>query len=360
MYKFEIEDSLRRAVSDAVPDNKDIIIDKCREAKGRKEFVATPYPINRMKRRLRVFEIVAAVAVLMLVFNITSNVIKTHKQNEVETIIDIDVNPSIELRINSEDRVVKVIAVNADAREILDGMKLEGAQTKVAINAIVGSMVNHGYFEEERPILVSVESKNKGTLAKKKKTVVSDINEIVDTYSVNATVISQTFEIDDNSDKMVDKFDISQGKAALIARIREIDESQAEDELALMSISELADLLISLEDDIKTENMDHVIVVDIDKHDEPQGDKSTPVEDDKDNNTNDDDKKYEQNDSVSDNSISDNSISDNSISDNSISENSISDNEVDEESESNSSVSDNSASKKEAAASKMKVNEDDN
>ena len=62
--------------------------------------------------------------------------------------IGIDVNPSVELSINRNGRVLKVRALNEDAVSIIDGMDLEGVDLNVAVNAVVGAMVTHGYLDD--------------------------------------------------------------------------------------------------------------------------------------------------------------------------------------------------------------------
>ena len=60
----------------------------------------------------------------------------------------MDVNPSIELRINNAEKVIAAEALNEDAEIILEDMKLRGVDVDVATNALIGSMVKNGYLSE--------------------------------------------------------------------------------------------------------------------------------------------------------------------------------------------------------------------
>lgn len=60
----------------------------------------------------------------------------------------LDVNPSVELQINSRDKVLSANGENADGEVILGDMDLKGTDLDVALNAIIGSMVQHGYLNE--------------------------------------------------------------------------------------------------------------------------------------------------------------------------------------------------------------------
>lgn len=356
MEKKEIESRLKNAVADIVPDNKEEIIARCH--REQKSDTIISFPSKTLKKQLRFFQILSAVALLFIVGSMALSVAKDRAANKVETIIDIDVNPSIELKINKDDKVVAVVAVNDDAKEILDGMDLVGTQTKVAINAIMGSMISHGYFEEEeRSILVSVESKasSKAKAVRKQEVVATEIEEVLDTYSVEAKVITQTMEHDIKQSNMADEYGISEGKATLIAKIRELDQSQAEDELALMSINELADLLVTLEDEhakllLAEDDKKSDEISDKSQNDDKSSDDKLTKEDGKDKDSSLDSKKEDNKPSVSDNSASDNAVSDNAVSDNSVSDNSISDN----------SISDNSISDNEVRRDKKVNNEEKN
>lgn len=72
----------------------------------------------------------------------------------------MDVNPSIELKIDSNNRVIKVVANNADAETILQSMDITGSTLDTAVYAIIGSMTTHGYLTDAtNSVLVSVDTK---------------------------------------------------------------------------------------------------------------------------------------------------------------------------------------------------------
>ena len=70
----------------------------------------------------------------------------------MDSIVGLDVNPSVELSINRKERVLKADALNEDARTILQGMDLKGVELNVAVNAIVGSMVSNGYLDSDQSL----------------------------------------------------------------------------------------------------------------------------------------------------------------------------------------------------------------
>ncbi|MFQ9871915.1 MAG: hypothetical protein ACLRVT_02495 [Oscillospiraceae bacterium] len=77
----------------------------------------------------------AAAAVLMLGTGVFFGA-RYYSQNlVVDSQILLDVNPSIELKLNANDKVMELNAKNDDAVEILDDMDLKGTDLNVAVNA---------------------------------------------------------------------------------------------------------------------------------------------------------------------------------------------------------------------------------
>ena len=78
--------------------------------------------------------------------------------NAVASVDSLDVNPSIQLQVSKNEKVLAANALNQDAEVILEGMDLRGTQLKVAVNAIVGSLLQNGYLDSlSSAILISVE-----------------------------------------------------------------------------------------------------------------------------------------------------------------------------------------------------------
>lgn len=249
MGKASVEHKLRRAVKHATPDMKEQIMAKCREAKVDKSspiIMRTP----RNKRRETIYALIAAAAVILLSFNVGLDVYHTSVQSRVMTVVDIDVNPSIELKINKEDRIVSVRAINSDAMDILDGMELEGTQTKVAVNAIMGSMFEHGYLQGETDsVLVSVANKDASKSEEIQSNITQNIDSLMKAYSRDVYVIGQTmYEEDPELIDLSNTYGISEGKAALINKIISYNDIYTFEDLVYLNITELNEIICSMEE----------------------------------------------------------------------------------------------------------------
>ena len=158
----------------------------------------------------------------------------------VATVIGIDVNPSIELRINKNDTVVKALALNSDAQIILDEMKLKGVDCDVAVNALIGSMLKHGYIDElKNSILISVDNPDARKSAKLEERLMNEINSILSGSSVEPAVMAQSVSDDASLKNLAEQYGISVGKATLIQKICNADPTKTFESLAGLSVNDL-------------------------------------------------------------------------------------------------------------------------
>lgn len=158
----------------------------------------------------------------------------------VATVIGIDVNPSIELRINKNDTVVKALALNSDAQIILDEMNLKGVDCDVAVNALIGSMLKHGYIDElKNSILISVDNPDARKSAELEELLLNEINSILSGSSVEPAVMAQSVSDDASLKSLADQYGISVGKATLIQKICNADPTKTFESLAGLSVNDL-------------------------------------------------------------------------------------------------------------------------
>lgn len=243
-FERRLGKKLRRALRHAAPDCRDEVLRRCWEADW-EDGVIPAFPGAKTKKYPWP-NLVAIVASLLLVvqFGFYQNL--DFQQRQVETIIDLDVNPSIELCINRDDRVVEARGVNADAQRILEGMDLHGTQTKVAINAILGVMLSEGYISNEsNSILLSVEAKSEEASAQIQTELVENIDVMMQTYSVNASILSQSVARNEESTQLAENYEISAGRMALIQKIVEQNSAYTTDDLVNLTINELNLLITS-------------------------------------------------------------------------------------------------------------------
>ena len=140
------------------------------------------------------------------------------------SLVTLDINPSIQLQLDDDHKVVDAIAVNDDAKKVLKDMDLKQADANVAMNAVLGSLVKNGYLNaNQNTVLLSVENDDDQARVALEDELSQYIYTTLKSYSIEGAIYSQDIDIDDDVESLMNKYSISYGKANLIEDI--IDEN---------------------------------------------------------------------------------------------------------------------------------------
>ena len=171
----------------------------------------------------------------------------------VDSLVDLDVNPGIELLTNQKNRVLEAYATNGDGDKVLSGMDLQNVDLQVALNAIVGSMVQQGYMTKDtKGVLVTVQNKDQKKADNLRKLVVKEMEIALSTEDMNAAVFHQVISSqNNNASAFARKNNISLGKAVFVLNLANKASSLNAKELAKMKISEIAKLVADKNIDIR-------------------------------------------------------------------------------------------------------------
>lgn len=179
-----------------------------------------------------------AAAALLLVFFLGGNLAYQHYR--VDTVIGLDVNPSLELEVNRSEKVLKVSPLNEEALVILDEMDLKNVDLDVAVNALIGSMLKFGYLDDlKNSILITVENADASKGARLQQRISDEVGNLLDAGKVKGAVLSQALPRDESLRKLAKEHGISLGKAALINLLISADEELSFEGLAKLSINDI-------------------------------------------------------------------------------------------------------------------------
>ena len=239
MNEREIEERLRTAIEKTAPNDFSGVLSRISDEKGS--------PIMTKKKNHRKF-ISGAIAACLALAILGGGGTYYSKAYAVSSIVSLDVNPSIELRVNSREKILACNPLNDEAIAILadmdDGKDLKGVDLGVAVNALIGALVRNGYLDSvSSSILISVEDKNEERAAKLRREVTETVDSVLTANSSGASVLSQTLNKDTNLDSIAKNNNISTGKAALVSQVHSLNESLDLTELAALSVDELKDLI---------------------------------------------------------------------------------------------------------------------
>ena len=237
-----INTALRSSMEKLTPDKFPAILGDCKERKDTKMDNITTIKPNKRKHVLRY---IAAAAAFLLIVGCAFGLIRNADAKNVYTTVMIDVNPSVQINANKNERVLSVTPLNRDGEVIIGELDFSGSTIDVAVNAVIGSMLKHGYITETRnAILISVMSKDKAEAAELNSKLYTEVNAQLSASAIDASVLSQDMtDSNTESNRLADEYGISCGKAQLIDTIINAGHPYTFEELAHMSISALNGIL---------------------------------------------------------------------------------------------------------------------
>ena len=264
MTDKDIERRLADALAKSAPDDVEDVMSRCRNS-GCRESKGTVVSLNITEKNInaktgqtgivtvnknnakkrRIWRNVAAACLALMI--VGGGGVYAHQSYSVASVVSLDVNPSIELKVNSREKVLSCEAMNDEGRDVLadmsGGKDLKGAKLDVAVNAIVGGLVKNGYFDSiSSAILISVEDSDITRAERLQKQLCNAVNSVLSDNSHTADVLSQTLAQNSALDEKAKSNNISTGKAALINQIINMNSALKFDSLSGLSIEELKDL----------------------------------------------------------------------------------------------------------------------
>lgn len=214
---------------------------------------AVPQPAPLPRRRYARFAVAAACVALVLALGglwaYLSAPIDSNPDSPIalppvvaeSAVIDIDVNPSVEITVDTAERISAVTAVNTDAALLLSRLDLTQQPLAEGVQTLFDAMVAQGYVTDgNNPVLVTVRS-NDTTEANRLHALVNNaVDAAMAQHSLTASVVNQTVTAFDEVAEFAQKHGISNGKAAFILKLAEQDPRLEAEKLTDHAFSVLA------------------------------------------------------------------------------------------------------------------------
>lgn len=161
--------------------------------------------------------------------------------DKVNAVVGLDVNPSIEISVDSKGRVVSVDAVNEEGQKILEDMDLKKDDVSDACNVVVDKLRQDGYLTpKSNSVLVSVRSQDPEAGRTLEEKLSGSINEYLGSGEIKPAIVGQYVEETEDLDAFASDNNISLGKASLIKNIVAAGKAKAtEESLLKLSTQEL-------------------------------------------------------------------------------------------------------------------------
>ena len=142
------------------------------------------------------------------------------KKEDAYAFVVIDINPSIELSIDSNNRVIGVKNINNDAQILTEGLQLKGKTVKDALRDVLDRSKEYGFIKmESKNVILKSISHNAGKVQKDKDKdplgmVMPYIDETVTSLEAE-NIVDVVLKITPEQRKLSLENDISMGRYAL-------------------------------------------------------------------------------------------------------------------------------------------------
>lgn len=167
----------------------------------------------------------------------------TNNKVEANSVVSIDINPSIQLTVDDADKIVSAVALNEDAQIVLEGMNLENVDLSTGVNAILGSLLKNGYLEEVyNAINICVENDDEERANELGQKLKEEISNIFDDNDLIGGVNTQYCTTSEELKALAESYGISVGKLCLAQTVSK-NIGLSLDVAVQLSICELWDLM---------------------------------------------------------------------------------------------------------------------
>lgn len=238
MRRKQIERKLNTVFSQNIPDNFDSIVDKPVRPVDRELIeLLENESVNNSKSIIRnrwVFSGVAVICVMLLAFIFSINLKPV--RNDDSYILYMDVNPSIKMVFDSEDKLKEIQAINNDAstvtKNVTKNSKIEDCMTLVLKN-----LEDAGYYKQ-KDATVLFSFKNNCCNHSIEDEILQSVEKYEQESDKELVVLIQQFDSSNKTKKLSEKYHVSEGKIIFCNNIsKNVPESGAN--LYKMNLSQL-------------------------------------------------------------------------------------------------------------------------
>lgn len=174
------------------------------------------------------------------------------------SVIDIDVNPSIELTLNRFDHVIDLYAYNNDGQEVLDKVNIKYKSYNEALKILIDEMVKMGHIEDTGLFTATLLTKNSVI----EKELLNSIRNYIDNIllSDGSNIEQDIFSVDDTIKAHSHGHNLTPAKYLAILDLQEVLPAATFEGCRNHSIS-----------DIREQIHDHTDKEKVEKHNSPSG-----------------------------------------------------------------------------------------
>ncbi len=279
MQEKDIREKLNQELEEMAPDMLEKILSKPIEpVKNEKELFGRNKPLFKEKKNIKQYFIVPAMlavaaclvmAVILMkpLFNVQNN------NTKMAFSIIVDVNPSVEIQVNKDGKVDRVLADNKDAKSMIreiNGEIKKDYDYNDAMKVVIKNFKKNGYLKKKNSaMLVSLTNEKEDVSKEKLKEIKIETTKVLADKKIKCKTVFQNCKIDGDVKKVAKKNDVSVGKASLCIKL-----AQKENTGVKKMCKKSIDTLVKKVEEIK-KDVNEDWIIDDDLQDEPESETNT-------------------------------------------------------------------------------------
>lgn len=279
MQEKDIREKLNQELEEMAPDMLEKILSKPIEPlKNEKELFGRNKPLFKEKKNMKQYFIVPAMlavaaclvmAVILMkpLFNVQNN------NTKMAFSIIVDVNPSVEIQVNKDGKVDRVVADNKDAKSMIreiNGEIKKDYDYNDAMKVVIKNFKKNGYLKKKNSaMLVSLTNEKEDVPKEKLKEIKIETTKVLADKKIKCKTVFQNCKIDGDVKKVAKKNNVSVGKASLCIKL-----AQKENTSVKKMCKKSIDTLVKKVEEIK-KDVNEDWIIDDDLPDEPESETNT-------------------------------------------------------------------------------------
>lgn len=279
MQEKDIREKLNQELEEMAPDMLEKILSKLIEpVKNEKELFGRNKPLFKEKKNIKQYLIapamlavaaclVMAVILMKPLFNVQNN------NTKMAFSIIVDVNPSVEIQVNKDGKVDRVVADNKDAQSMIreiNGEIKKDYDYNDAMKVVIKNFKKNGYLKKKNSaMLVSLTNEKEDVPKEKLKEIKVATTKVLADKEIKCKTVFQNCRIDGGVKKVAKKNKVSLGKASLCIKL-----AQKENTSVKKMCKKSIDTLVKKVEEIKKDVNEDWIIDDA-LPDEPESETNT-------------------------------------------------------------------------------------
>jgi len=171
--------------------------------------------------------------------------------------LSLDINPSVELGVNTFGKVVKAEGYNDDGKRILSGINVKGSNVAEAVSTLISSASRNGFIAEDGSTVVSLtsETDNKNTSDKIETDAEAGVNEALKGNGLKVIINKDNVALARRDEARA--LGITPGKLNLIQKLQALDSTITVDEYKDAKVTDIQKKFVELKNNAKNKNKDN-------------------------------------------------------------------------------------------------------